>query len=64
MFRRVSAAVLDLMNSPRARGAKKLAGSATDWRIRVGDYRIIYEIDDAAQRVRVWHVGHRREVYR
>jgi mRNA interferase RelE/StbE len=64
MFQRVAAAVLALKNSPRPRGAKKLTGSANDWRIRAGEYRVIYEIDDVAQRVRVWRVGHRREVYR
>jgi mRNA interferase RelE/StbE len=42
----------------------KLAGSKNDWRIRIGDYRVVYEIDDARKRVRIFRVRHRREVYR
>jgi len=41
-----------------------LTGSDHDWRIRVGEYRIVYEIDDTARDVRVNRVRHRREVYR
>jgi len=44
-------------------GCHKLAASQSDWRIRVGDYRIVYEIVDAGKVVRVMKVGHRREVY-
>jgi mRNA-degrading endonuclease RelE of RelBE toxin-antitoxin system len=43
---------------------RKLTGSKNDWRIRVGDYRVIYEITDAIRVVRVNRVRHRREVYR
>ena len=64
MFQRVASAVLELKNSPRPHGGKKLAGSSGDWRIRVGDYRVIYDIDNRAKLVRIWRVGHRREVYR
>lgn len=48
----------------RPPGAKKLSGRQNDWRIRVGDYRVIYEIDDLSQQVRILRVRHRREVYR
>jgi len=34
------------------------------WRIRAGDYRVIYEIDDSEKRVVVQHIGHRRDIYR
>ena len=44
--------------------SKKLAGSKHDWRIRVGDYRVIYEIDPKAKLVRVMRVRHRRDVHR
>jgi mRNA-degrading endonuclease RelE of RelBE toxin-antitoxin system len=44
--------------------AVKLAGGENDWRIRVGDYRVIYEIAEEIRVVRVSHVRHRREVYR
>jgi mRNA interferase RelE/StbE len=42
----------------------KLQGSGKGYRIRVGDYRILYEIDDAAETVTVTTVAHRRESYR
>jgi mRNA interferase RelE/StbE len=51
-------------DTPRPAGCTKLAGTADGYRIRVGDYRIVYLIDDAAQIVTVTRVGHRREVYR
>ena len=64
IFRRVASAVQDLKSVPRPVGTKKLAGAEGGWRIRIGDYRVIYDIDDAAKRVRVWRVRHRREAYR
>jgi mRNA interferase RelE/StbE len=53
-----------LVNDPRPRGSRKLLGSKNDWRIRLGDYRVIYEIEDDAKEVRVMKVKHRREAYR
>ena len=61
---RVIAAIQALAKNPRPAGCRKLAGTDNDWRIRVGDYRIVYEIDDAAHEVRINRVRHRREVYR
>ena len=61
---RVIVANQRLANNPRPPGCRKLAGSKSDWRIRVGDYRVIYEIADAIRVVRVNRVRHRREVYR
>jgi mRNA interferase RelE/StbE len=61
---RVIAAIQALANNPRPPGCRKLAGSKHDWRIRVGDYRVVYEITDAIRVVRVNRVRHRREVYR
>lgn len=52
-----------LRNEPRPAGCRRLANSQ-DWRIRVGDYRIVYTINDVARTVTVLRVGHRREVYR
>jgi mRNA interferase RelE/StbE len=49
--------------SPRPPGCKKLKGGDNEWRIRVGDYRLVYEIDDAAKTVDVTRIAHRREVY-
>jgi len=61
---RVIEAVRKLATNPRPRGCRKLAGCENDWRIRVGDYRVVYEMADATRVVRVNHVRHRREVYR
>jgi len=62
-YERVKAAILRLSENPRPMGCRKLAGRE-GWRIKVGDYRVIYEIDDEQQSVMVLHVGHRRDVYR
>ena len=61
---RVIAAIQALATNPRPPGCRKLAGSKNDWRIRVGDYRVIYEIADKIRSVRINRVRHRREVYR
>jgi len=61
---RVIAAIQALATNPRPPGCRKLAGSKRDWRIRVGDYRVVYEIADGVREVRVNRVRHRREVYR
>ena len=62
-FARVAQAILKLEGNPRAKGCKKLRG-AQDYRLRVGEYRILYCIDDDTRVVEVIAVGHRREVYR
>lgn len=61
---RVIAAVRALAKDPRPAGSRKLAGTKHDWRIRVGDYRIIYEIADAIRVLRINRIRHRREAYR
>jgi mRNA interferase RelE/StbE len=61
---RVITAIRGLASDPRPPGCRKLAGSKHDWRIRVGDYRVVYEIADQIRVVRVNCVRHRREVYR
>ena len=60
---RIIAAIESLSRNPRPQGSLKLSGQP-GWRIRVGEYRILYEIDDSAKEVTVYHVGHRRDVYR
>jgi mRNA interferase RelE/StbE len=64
MHGRVIVAIQALARNPRPPGCRKLAGSQNDWRIRVGDHRVVYEIADAIRVVRVNRVRHRREVYR
>jgi mRNA interferase RelE/StbE len=56
-------AIRALGEAPRPSGCRKLVGR-DGWRVRVGDYRVIYEIDDEERIVTVLHVGHRRNVYR
>lgn len=53
-----------LVSAPRPPGCKKLKGGDNEWRIRVGDYRIVYVIDDTARTVDVTRIAHRREVYK
>jgi mRNA interferase RelE/StbE len=52
-----------LAETPRPGGCKKLKGYKDQWRIRVGDWRVVYIIDDAARLVSVTRIAHRREVY-
>ncbi len=63
-FQRLISSLRELARDPRPSGCRKITGSKRDWRIRVGSYRIIYEIDDRARAVRVMRVRHRREAYR
>jgi mRNA interferase RelE/StbE len=61
---RIISAIQTLAHDPRPPGCRKLAGSKNDWRIRVSDYRVVYEIADEIRIVRVNRVRHRREVNR
>lgn len=61
---RILRALIELETHPRPPGAKKLAGREDLWRIRVGDYRIVYEIHDRILLVLVVRVAHRHEAYR
>jgi mRNA interferase RelE/StbE len=53
-----------LASNPRPPGCKKLRGGDNEWRIRVGDYRLVYTIDDAKLLVEVTRIGHRSETYK
>lgn len=61
---RVSDAIAALAEDPRPPGCKKLVVKPEAWRIRVGDYRVVYRIDDRILRVMVIRVGNRRDIYR
>lgn len=61
-YERVRDAVVALSENPRPVSCRKLVGR-DGWRIRLGDYRVIYEIDDAQKKITVLPVGHRRDVY-
>jgi len=62
-YGRVKSAIEALAANPRPPGCVKLTG-IEGWRIREGDYRVLYEIDDPQHTVTVVHVGNRRDVYR
>ena len=61
---RINPHILDLRTEPRPYGTKKLKGNVEGWRIRVGDHRIVYQINDADKIVTIVRVKHRRDVYR
>jgi mRNA interferase RelE/StbE len=61
---RVLQRIENLEREPRARGSKKLEGSVDLWRVRVGDYRIVYSVNDSKQIVDVIAVRHRRDAYK
>ena len=61
--RRIQAALDLLAEQPRPPAATRLVGGAGEWRVRTGDYRIVYEIEDDHLQVLVLRLGHRREVY-
>jgi mRNA interferase RelE/StbE len=62
-YERVRDAIRALADEPRPPGCVALTGR-DGWRIRVGNYRVIYEINDTQHLVTMLHVGHRRDVYR
>ena len=62
---RIDRTLLALRENPRPVGVKRLRGKLREgWRIRVGDYRVLYRIDDVAREVRIFDIGHRRDIYR
>jgi mRNA interferase RelE/StbE len=61
--RRILARIEALAADPRPHRCVKLAGSEDLWRIRVGDYRVLYAIDDALQVIDVIAVRHRKDAY-
>ena len=64
IFQRIITHIKSLAETPRPPGCRKITGTKNDWRIRVGDYRIIYEVDDNVRVVKVMRVRDRREAYR
>ena len=61
--RRVQAAIELLATEPRPPAATRLVGGAGEWRVRTGDYRIVYEIEEERLLVLVLSAGHCREIY-
>lgn len=62
--RRLDAAILGLSGNPHPPGSKKLRGAADLYRIRLGDYRVLYTVEEDRLVVLVADVGHRRDIYR
>lgn len=63
IIEKIVAVLVLLQDNPRPVGCKKLKGYKQLWRVRVGDYRIIYAIDDVILLVDVREVGHRKDIY-
>ncbi len=61
---RIQTKINDLAIEPRLNGVKKLQGDDNSYRVRVGDFRVIYELDDDVLIVTVIKVGHRNEIYK
>ena len=64
IVRRVFPRIEALVEDPRPRGCRKLRGERNLWRIRIGDYRVLYAVDDQGRAVDVIAVRHRSEAYR
>jgi mRNA interferase RelE/StbE len=62
--RRIVEKIAGLAANPRSQKTEKLAGYDDRYRIRHGQYRIVYFIDDAQRQVTIFKVGHRKDVYR
>ena len=63
LFARIDRKILALADDPRPAGCKKLSGFRDQWRIRIGDYRVLYLVEDAIVTVTVTRIAHRREAY-
>ena len=63
VVKKLVSAIISLEENPRPNGCKKLQGFENLWRVRVGNYRIIYAIEDIIMLVDVRKIGHRKDVY-
>jgi mRNA interferase RelE/StbE len=61
---RVTSKISQLAENPRPDKCEKLSGQSARYRIRQGDYRIVYSVNDADREVTIVKIGHRRDVYR
>jgi mRNA interferase RelE/StbE len=64
MAKRIDAAILNLAENPFPQGSRKMAGDEDSHRIRVGDFRVIYEVRESVLVVLILQVGHRKDIYR
>lgn len=63
-FDEIISKIKNLSAQPRPRDSKKLTGSQNDWRIRIGSYRVLYEIDEAHKQIKIMKIRHRKDAYR
>ena len=63
LIARIISRLENLSSNPRPPGCKKLKGGDREWRIRVGDYRVVYTVDDSKALVEVMRIRHRSDVY-
>lgn len=63
-WQRIRDKIDGLVSNPRGVGSRKLQGMKDCYRLRCGNYRILYRIDDVAKRVIIYAIGHRKDVYR
>jgi mRNA interferase RelE/StbE len=63
LLARVAKKIESLGRAPRPTGCKKLKGYKDQWRVRIGDWRVVYIIDDTTRLISVTRIAHRREVY-
>ncbi len=61
---RIQTKINELAIEPRPNGVKKLQGDDNSYRVRVGDYRVVYEVDDNVLIITVIKVGHRSDIYK
>ena len=64
IFQRIIPRIKALAENPKPTGSRKITGSKSDWRIRIGEYRVIYEVDEKSRVVKVMRIRHRKDIYR
>ena len=64
LFIEIATKIKRLADNPHPHGSKKITGAQNDWRLRIGDYRVLYEIDNKTKTIKIMRVKHRREAYR
>ena len=64
IFNTVVAKIKGLADDPRPSNCRKLKGSGNFWRIRIGNYRVVYEVIDSSKRINIYKIKHRKDVYK
>ncbi len=64
LFTKITTKIKELADNPHPQGSRKITGSQNDWRLRSGDYRILYEIVNKTKTIKIMRIKHRREAYR